>query len=436
MTDYHLCTCVFCSAQLRVESRKLGTEASCPKCGKRIRIEANRTSDSPPSNTGLIQLKDSEPREDIDSWIDDEGLTPEDAFRLAVRYSLSDGVLSVDEKQHLSALRFTLQISSEVAKRIFDEEKTLSVIQQTTEIKTVDTSKINKLLQLGNKSLEAGQPGEALGFFNKALEEDPENCHGWFGKALCVHASATLSDPPFDEMLVLFQHAIDSAPAQARHEMEKRAAQRLVWLARDWFEFASDHLEEHAAIPSTWENFVRHSLQAMTALQVAIEKLDYPAPVQLLLKICDRLLEGVSYSSTAYGSGVRHVSHEMADLLRSQREWCAARIRKYLPNFELPKLERASRCFVVTAALGDSQHPDVVTLRDFRDEWLSQRLCGRYMIRVYYRVGPTLATVVKSSPLLRITVVAILIEPACFLVRRWIKPSIRLGDSSRGCGHS
>lgn len=53
-------------------------------------------------------------------------------------------------------------------------------------------------------------------------------------------------------------------------------------------------------------------------------------------------------------------------------------------------------CFVATAAYGSRNHPDVVSLRRFRDETLVRYKAGRAFIRFYWVVGPVLAD--KVSP--------------------------------------
>ena len=51
----------------------------------------------------------------------------------------------------------------------------------------------------------------------------------------------------------------------------------------------------------------------------------------------------------------------------------------------------SSGCFVATACYGDSEHPDVVTLRQWRDGRLQQTRAGRRFIAAYYRVSPPIA---------------------------------------------
>lgn len=50
-----------------------------------------------------------------------------------------------------------------------------------------------------------------------------------------------------------------------------------------------------------------------------------------------------------------------------------------------------TRCYIATACYGDAEHPDVLTLRRFRDETLLQTVWGRAFVRSYYAVSPAIA---------------------------------------------
>jgi len=54
----------------------------------------------------------------------------------------------------------------------------------------------------------------------------------------------------------------------------------------------------------------------------------------------------------------------------------------------------SSDCFVATAVYGNEDHPDVRTLRFFRDNFLSQNIAGRCFIYFYYQIGSSLARLV------------------------------------------
>ena len=63
--------------------------------------------------------------------------------------------------------------------------------------------------------------------------------------------------------------------------------------------------------------------------------------------------------------------------------------------------ETKDACFIATAAYGSLTHPDVETLRTFRDLYLKPFVWGRKFIDTYYHYSPALAQVIENHPLLR-----------------------------------
>ncbi|WP_169308952.1 CAP domain-containing protein [Paracoccus gahaiensis] len=66
-------------------------------------------------------------------------------------------------------------------------------------------------------------------------------------------------------------------------------------------------------------------------------------------------------------------------------------------NEQAQQASSGGSCFVATAAYGNSLHPDVVTLRRFRDDVLVRYPSGRAFIRFYWKVGPVVAKIVKTT---------------------------------------
>ncbi|MFN7906157.1 MAG: CFI-box-CTERM domain-containing protein [Pseudobdellovibrionaceae bacterium] len=66
------------------------------------------------------------------------------------------------------------------------------------------------------------------------------------------------------------------------------------------------------------------------------------------------------------------------------------------------------RCFIATSAYGDITHPDVLFLRQFRDQYLKKSFLGRKFIFFYYRYSPRIADVVESRKCLRCATKSIL----------------------------
>lgn len=54
-------------------------------------------------------------------------------------------------------------------------------------------------------------------------------------------------------------------------------------------------------------------------------------------------------------------------------------------------------CFVATAAYGTRNHPDVIMLREFRDNVLVKSWLGRRFVKNYWVVGPVMARLIRSD---------------------------------------
>jgi hypothetical protein len=61
-----------------------------------------------------------------------------------------------------------------------------------------------------------------------------------------------------------------------------------------------------------------------------------------------------------------------------------------------PQAEK-SNCFVATVAFGSPLAPEVEFLRSFRDETLLRYSAGRIFIKLYYKLGPSLAKGISFS---------------------------------------
>jgi cold shock CspA family protein len=62
------------------------------------------------------------------------------------------------------------------------------------------------------------------------------------------------------------------------------------------------------------------------------------------------------------------------------------------------KIKDFPACFIATAVYGDYDHPNVRSLRHFRDEQLKKSGLGRSFIAFYYKKSPALAEKLKVMP--------------------------------------
>jgi hypothetical protein len=76
-----------------------------------------------------------------------------------------------------------------------------------------------------------------------------------------------------------------------------------------------------------------------------------------------------------------------------------------------------SKCFVATAVFGDPMAPEVETLHRFREQVLNTSAAGRWLVAIYWRVGPRAARWMERHDWGRTTVRAILLRPLCKALR-------------------
>jgi tetratricopeptide (TPR) repeat protein len=81
--------------------------------------------------------------------------------------------------------------------------------------------------------------------------------------------------------------------------------------------------------------------------------------------------------------------------------------KKYVDNLcahhdiKIPVENSSKKCFVITATMGDPNHPVVEEFRKYRDAHLLTNKPGQILVRFYYKTGPYLALLISKSSLLR-----------------------------------
>lgn len=88
-------------------------------------------------------------------------------------------------------------------------------------------------------------------------------------------------------------------------------------------------------------------------------------------------------------------------------------INSYNKNRETLKsiakqLNMSFGCYIATMAYGSYEHPQVLILRNFRDNTLSKSSFGRGFIRIYYTYSPKLVEHLKDKPIINKTIKSIL----------------------------
>jgi hypothetical protein len=72
---------------------------------------------------------------------------------------------------------------------------------------------------------------------------------------------------------------------------------------------------------------------------------------------------------------------------------------KYQPSFKRKMQEFG--CFIATACYGNYDAPEVLVLRQYRDDKLLKTFFGKVFVKFYYSVSPFFATLISKSDTLK-----------------------------------
>lgn len=86
---------------------------------------------------------------------------------------------------------------------------------------------------------------------------------------------------------------------------------------------------------------------------------------------------------------------------------------KYPEKFEKKK----SGCFVATACYGNYDHPIVMELRNFRDDYLEISRAGRLFIQWYYKWSPPFANLIDKSAIFKVLARVLIVAPTRLLAQ-------------------
>jgi tetratricopeptide (TPR) repeat protein len=88
-------------------------------------------------------------------------------------------------------------------------------------------------------------------------------------------------------------------------------------------------------------------------------------------------------------------------------------------NIEIqPVNDQKKGCFIATAAMGDYNHPVVIDLRMFRDNWLLKRNWGVNFTKWYYTHSPKAAAAIEKSYFLRKTTFFLIVKPLQVITKK------------------
>ncbi|ESY03815.1 hypothetical protein X753_19800 [Mesorhizobium sp. LNJC399B00] len=280
-----------------------------------------------------------------------------------------------------------------------------------------EENSVVNLIGMARTATAGGNQQEAFSYYNRVLEIDPTISEAWVGKGKAAGWQSSLANFRLNETLIAFSHALATTPEAAKTTVTNEVVGEVNAIVVALYRIARDHMVEYAALDNTWQSYLVHVSQMIDALDKA--RMWSPTDrttLDNIVHLCKDNIEGYTFRDR-FNNGIPvalGITDSYEQLLRSRMDQAVAAIRSIDGTYSPPVIEKkkADACFVVTATLGDYDHPKVVLLREFRDEWILKKWWGKAFIDTYYRIGPSLASVIKRSTLLRKISFLIVVRPA------------------------
>lgn len=316
-----------------------------------------------------------------------------------------------------------LQLASEIKAVICMYCNSQIMVQDAIEKKVASMSgNITTWLELARSAASGGNSDEAIEYYNKILEVDENNVEAWLAKGEHIWSKSTLAHPRITDAISYLSKAIEKS------NNDKATITKASEILHDQLISLADHAHKH------WDEFM--SLE--TSLNELLQKGD------LILQACilaqksgfDRLI--VSKAAVyCWDKTLQFWPDDKGEILIPLLSYILDNepsysiqlidgtkkvLNKYLPdkysNFNKSSAKVKNDCFIATATMGDINHPIVIELRIFRDNWLAKREWGRIFIQNYYHFSPNIAEVIRFSPTLRVISLYLIIKPLHFLTRK------------------
>lgn len=284
------------------------------------------------------------------------------------------------------------------------------------------STNIDNLLGLARAADAGSNLQEAEKYYTKVLEIDPTISEAWMGKGNAAGWQSSLARIRFDEMVIAFKNAIATAPDNEKETVLTQCIGYANALVITMYKLSVEHLNEYSWLQDSWDSHIEMTMKAISLLE-ELHSWDNQnqAVLENIIELCKDNIDGFKFKDKLDNntSKVWIVTPEHESFLRSNMNLAIQKIQKIDPNYTPPiaQQQKPDACFVVTATMGNPQHPLVLLMREFRDTRLVKSKNGRKFISWYYKNGPKLASIISKSLILRIVSFLFIVVPASWLVR-------------------
>jgi tetratricopeptide (TPR) repeat protein len=295
-------------------------------------------------------------------------------------------------------------------------EKSNSECQYCGNSLTIQTgefeSKIKVINEQGNKfklaevAFEGENYDEAIKYYNACLEVDPDFFEAWYKKGISILLTSTVGDFKFKNAISSFKESINNSPNKVY--FKKRLASEVTVFTLNYYYVSYNHYSQFKELSNSKAEFLAKINQINDILLFLINEVGFSMnEVRNTFKCLREIISTLAWMRVKSNSLNAEVFAQIEIL-----ESTVSRLQEIWNELEpdtVPK--NKSGCFIATAAMGDYNHPVVIELRQFRDEWLLKKNWGISFTNWYYIHGPKAASIIEKSNILKAITFFFIIKP-------------------------
>lgn len=307
-------------------------------------------------------------------------------------------------------------------------------MEAVQKVELVNGPKIDNFMKIAKVAFEDGNNTEAVDYFNKVLEIDSDNWEAIYYKGLAKAWQGTLADICLSDATRGAERALElyivrDNPTQEESDViRNKFAVDIDKVITAVFDHSVNHYKEFSELQSStteyWDRLEYCSLASNYCISLITDDMVKNNEIYKKNKITfmkDQILfliekcEWRKYKGDSVWNGSDYVdTYGDVWLMDSPRQIAIAKYDEYVaeiqkndPNYQSPTIKRTGysrgtgttggACYIATAVYGSYEAPEVMVLRKFRDEVLTQSFLGRIFIKTYYALSPPFANWLKGA---------------------------------------
>ena len=276
------------------------------------------------------------------------------------------------------------------------------------DISDLEKVKFENLLLLLENAMLAGNYKEAYDYCSKALELNPKTSILWENKAICAFWLSTEKEVSLkmaNEVTFYINKAkLCELNSSSIEKTTKDIAYNIFNYCNKWLLTEKPILVEGYSLEQINKMFDFLKLHKIAY--------DLHPDINFLKKAINELWAPTATNKQFIFGVIRWKLMDQRQIIIDEYE---SIIKSKDSSYEAPK--QKGKCFIATATMGSYDHPEVMELRNFRDNWILEKKWGEGFVAWYYHYGSIAAKSIEKSFVLKKICYLLIVKPLVYLSR-------------------